>query len=112
MDGGYNYGLEMEYQIQIGSKMFPEYPVRFLNQAFYELKKTLGIASSSFHSIRPTRYQYQNDHFIAAADTEKIIEAGFTDLNKKSGDLMTIRCKPANAVPTGHHFFSATKIYV
>ena len=39
MDGGYNYGLEMEYQIQIGSKMFPEYPVRSINQAFYELKK-------------------------------------------------------------------------
>ena len=78
MNGGYENGYEMEYQIQIGSKMFPEYPVRSINQAFYELKKALGIASSSFHSISPTRYQYQNDHFIAAVDTEKIIEAGFT----------------------------------
>ena len=81
MNGGYNNTLEMEYQIQIGSKMFPEYPVRSINQAFYELKKALGIASSSFHSISPTRYQYQNDHFIAAVDCEKIIEAGFTGLN-------------------------------
>ena len=72
MDGGCNYSLEMEYQIQIGSKMFPEYPVRSINQAFYELKKALGIASSSFHSISPTRYQYQNDHFIIAVDTEKL----------------------------------------
>ena len=77
--------------------MFPEYPVRSLNQAFYELKRTSGIASSSFHSISPTRAQYQNDHFIAAADTEKVLEASFTGLNTKSGDLMTIRCKPANA---------------
>ena len=71
MNGPYENKYEMEYQIQIGSKMFPEYPVRSINQAFYELKKALGIASSSFHSISPTRYQYQNDHFIAAADTEK-----------------------------------------
>ena len=35
MDGGYNYNLEMEYQIQIGNKMFPEYPVRSINQAFF-----------------------------------------------------------------------------
>jgi hypothetical protein len=71
MDGGYDDNKELEYQIQIGSKMFPEYPVRSINQAFYELKKALGIASSSFHSISPTREQYQNEHFIAAADTEK-----------------------------------------
>jgi hypothetical protein len=74
MDGGYSYNLELEYQIQIGSKMFPEYPVRSINQAFYELKKALGIASSSFHSISPTREQYQNDHFICAADTEKLLK--------------------------------------
>ena len=71
MDGSYDYNKELEYQIQIGSNMFPEYPVRSINQAFYELKKALGIASSSFHSISPTREQYQNEHFIAAADTEK-----------------------------------------
>ena len=112
MSGAYNNTLEMEYQIQIGSKMFPEYPVRSINQAFYELKKALGIASSPFHSISPTRYQYQNDHFIAAVDCERIIEASWTGLNTKAGDLMSIRCKPANSVPSGTVFFDATKIYV
>ena len=67
--------------------MFPEYPVRSINQAFYELKKALGIALSSFHSTSPTRYQYQNDHFIAAADTEKIIEARFTSLKQNQETL-------------------------
>ena len=93
MSGAYDNSYEMEYQMQIGSKMFPEYPCRSVNQAFYELKKALCIASSSFHSISPTRYQYQNDHFILAVDTEKIIEAGFTGLNTKAGDLMTIKLK-------------------
>ena len=33
MNGGYSYNLELEYQIQIASKMFPEYPCRSLAQA-------------------------------------------------------------------------------
>ena len=60
----------MEYQFQIGSTCFPDYPVRSINQAFYELKKALGIASSSFHSTSPSKYKYEGDHFIAVAGTE------------------------------------------
>ena len=39
MQGTYSFNQEMEFQVQIGSKMFPEYPCRSLSQAFYELKK-------------------------------------------------------------------------
>ena len=96
---------ELQYQVQIGSKMYPEYPCSSVAQAFYELKKALGIASSSYHSISPTRLQYQHDHFIVGVDTEKVIEAGFTGLNTKQGDLMTIRCKNANSYDTAQPFF-------
>ena len=34
---------EFEFQLQIGSKLFPEYPVRSHNEALYQLKKTLGV---------------------------------------------------------------------
>ena len=108
----YDFDKEIEWQIQIGSKMFPEYTCRSVNQSFYELKKALGIASSTYHSISPTRQQYQDDHFICAVDTEKVIEAGFTGLNTKQGDLMTIRCKPANSPPANQVFFNANKIYI
>ena len=57
MVGPYSYDLEIEFQIQIGSTMFPEYTVRSAAQAFYELKKALGIASSSFHSISQNKSQ-------------------------------------------------------
>ena len=30
---------EMEFQIQIGSKLFPEYPVKSLGEAYYQLRK-------------------------------------------------------------------------
>ena len=35
MQGTYNFNQELEFQVQIGSKMYPEYPCRSLSQAFY-----------------------------------------------------------------------------
>ena len=72
----------------------------------------MEIASSAYHSISPTRGQYLGVHFIAGVDPEKITEAGFTGLNTKQGDLMTIRAKPANAPASSQHFFLAAKIYI
>ena len=109
MNGIYDVTKEVQYQVQIGSKLFPEYPVRSLAQAFFELKKALGIASSSFHSISLTYSQYMNDHFIVGVDTEKILEAGFTGLNTRAGDLMTIRVQGANGALDA---VFATKIYI
>ena len=36
MQGTYNFNNELEFQAQIGSKMYPEYPCRSVSQAFYE----------------------------------------------------------------------------
>jgi hypothetical protein len=94
--GAYNYLHELQWQLQIGSKMFPEYPCSSLSETFYQLKKALGIAGSAFHSLAITAEQYRNDHFIIGVDTEKILEAGFTGLNTRAGDLMIVRIKPAN----------------
>ncbi len=40
---------EFEFQLQIGSKLFPEYPVRSHSEAYYNLKKCLGVQASSVH---------------------------------------------------------------
>ena len=99
--GEYDYNKELQWQLQIGSKMFPEYPCRSMAETFYQLKKALGIHGSAYHSVAITDEQYRNDHFIIGIDTEKILEAGFTGLNTKAGDLMVVRGKGANAnMPT------------
>ena len=51
MLGKYQFNKELEYQVQIGSKMVPEYPCRSLAQASYELNKSLGIHGSAWHSV-------------------------------------------------------------
>jgi hypothetical protein len=78
-------------------------------ETFYQLKKALGIHGSAFHSVAITDEQYRNDHFIIGVDTEKILEAGFTGLNTKAGDLMVVRGKGANANLTTNW---ATQIYI
>ena len=98
--GAYDYAKELQWQLQIGSKMFPEYPARSLAETFYQLKKSLGVHGSAFHSVAISPVQYRNDHFIIGVDTEKILEAGFTGLNTRAGDLMLIRAKGANATMT------------
>ena len=60
-------------------------------------KKSLGTHGSAFHSVAISPIQYRNDHFIIRVDTERILEAGFTGLNTRAGDLVLIRAKGANA---------------
>jgi hypothetical protein len=95
--GDYNKGKEVELHVQIGSKLYPEYPMRSVSETFSQLRKTMGIHQSPFHSLDVTGPQYRSYKFIASVDTEKVLEAGFTGLNTRAGDLMTIKVKPMDS---------------
>ena len=60
----------------------------------------MGIHQSPFHSLDITGPQYRSYKFIASIDTEKVLEAGFTELNTRAGDLMIVKVKPR-----GYHGF-------
>eukprot|EP00972_Heterocapsa_arctica_P033843 4981129-Heterocapsa_arctica.AAC.1 len=70
--------------IQIGSHKFPEYPIKSVSEAFYRLKKTVGKDMHIYDRW------YKTQKYIIGIDTEKISGAGFTGLNTKAGDLLTI----------------------
>jgi len=99
--GSYDSSAELEYQVQIGSKLYPEYPVRSLSEAFCKLKQCVYGADNTFHSISFTARQYEADTFIIGIDTEKVPGAGFTGLNTKSGDLITIKVKAQQVRASG-----------
>lgn len=82
---------EFKFQIQIGSKLYPEYPIQSHSEAFYQLKKTLGVQSSDVHSFDISSRDYRDNKLILAIDTEKMLEAGWTGLNTRSGDLMSVK---------------------
>ena len=89
----YNKGYELEMQVQVGSKLFPEYPLRSLSESYAQLKKAVGILGSNFHSMSVTPTQYRNEHFVAGIDTEKSIGASWTGLSTRAGDLLSVRVK-------------------
>ena len=89
---------EIEFQIQIGSKLYPEYPIRSVQEAFTQLTKCLGINNSAFHGVDIIAQEYRSHKFIIGIDTEKILEAGFTGINTKAGDLMVIKVKQASGI--------------
>ena len=88
---------EFEFQFQIGSKIYPEYPIRSHNESFYQLKKTLGVQASSVHNFDITAAEYRDFKFILGTDCEKVLDAGFTGINTRAGDLMSVSLKYASA---------------
>ena len=84
---------EFEFQLQIGSKLFPEYPIRSHNEAYYQLKKTLGVQASAVHNFDISPLEYRDNKFILGTDCEKVLDAGFTGINTRAGDLMSVKFK-------------------
>jgi hypothetical protein len=82
---------EFKFQLQIGSKLYPEYPIVSHSESYSQLKKTLGVQSSEFHSFDINAREYRDNKFVLAIDTEKMLEAGYTGLNTRSGDLMSVK---------------------
>ena len=89
----YTTGLELEAQLQVGSKLFPTYPIRSLQEAFYQLRKCMGTESSNFHSMDISSREYRKHKFVLAFDTEKMLGSAFSGLNIKTGSLMTLKMK-------------------
>jgi len=92
---GANFVYDSAYEIdscyiQIGSKLFPEYPVRSHAEAFYQLTKALGIQASDLHNLDISPVQYHTHKFIMGIDLEKVLEAKGTGFNTKAGDLLTV----------------------
>ena len=101
-NGPYNPDYEINsIQMQLGSKMFPEYPMASAQECFYQLRKCMGVENSNFHSLDITPYEYTNHKFVIAFDCEKNLGSAFTGINTKAGSLLTVKLKTASTLPTG-----------
>ena len=108
-NNAYDPALELELQLQLGSKLTPEYPMRSQAEIFYQLRKCLGVVASPIHGFTITPGDYRQYKFIAGLDQEKLLDSAFTGQNTRSGELLTIRCKGANAATIAN---PPTKIYI
>jgi hypothetical protein len=96
----YNSDYELEWQIQIGGKFYPNYPVRSLAEAFANYLKALNYPDYYQHSTVIDPISWRSTKFFIAYDFEKLRDASFTGIDTSSGDLMIIRVRAAPNVST------------
>ena len=87
----YRFVDEHQVWLQIGSQQIPEYPINSVAEAYYQLKKAVG---KSFHIFG--RW-FRCRRYIIGLDCEKISGAGFTGINTKAGDLLTVNFRHCDA---------------
>ena len=82
---------EVEWQMQLGNKLYPETPVRSHSESFYQLRKCLGVQSSALNSFNIDGQSYRRRRFVIAMDTEAVLQASFSGKNTRAGDLLNIK---------------------
>jgi len=98
VDSAYIGDKELEFQIQLGGKLYPEYPCRSISEAFSILKQTLNLPDYSLHSVGIDFDQYTSNKFIFAMSFEKMPQASWSGTNTMKGQILLIKL---NAVNTG-----------
>ena len=83
-------------QVQNGSKLIPDYPIRSTAEAFYFLRKAVNTNlafPNHIHSLDIYGKEYYDNKFIMCFDCEKINGkiASFTGMNVKNGDQITLK---------------------
>jgi hypothetical protein len=90
-DALYNPDKELEFQIQLGGKLYPEYQVKSISEAFCILKQTLNLPDWGLHSVGIDYRQYTSNKFIFAMSFEKMPEASWSGTNTKTGQILLIK---------------------
>ena len=88
-----------EFQMQIGSKLYPELPINSNASAFSQLRKAIGIHNSPSHSMNISRSTYMVTKYIIGIDTEKVLSASYTGADLRHNDLIVLKY---NKMRTGH----------
>ena len=96
-EGIYDKDKDLEFQIQLGSKLYPEYPCNSITQCFYHIRKALNLPMFHQHSMNINFKQYRDRQFIFAFSFEKVPDSSYTGINTRAGQQMLLRVKPAGA---------------
>ena len=78
-------------KLQLGSKLFPEYPCKSITQAFYYLRKALNLPLCHQHHLSVEFNPYKTDKCIFAMNMEKVPDSSYTGINTKAGQQCLIR---------------------
>ena len=97
----YDPDKELQFQLQLGSKLIPEYPAQSLSECFYHLMKSLNLPEHHQHSIGIQLKHYRQDKFIVGFSFEKIPDAEWSGINTKAGQILMVTVKALNPANLG-----------
>ena len=97
----FNPDGEFELHMPIGSKLFPQYPIRSHTESYDQLSNTSGHLSSSGGNISISPDDCISTHFVIGIGTGNVLEARYTGLNTHAGDLLTVEFKYAKPAARG-----------
>ena len=92
----YNPDKEIQLYMQLGSKLYPEYPCNNISECFYRLKEALNLPEYHQHAISTKFKNYIDNKFIFAVSFEKIPDAEWSGINTKAGQILMVNCKALN----------------
>ena len=81
--------IKTEFQIQLGSKLMPEYPCKSITGAFYHLRKALILPMFHQHSMAFNLKQYRDRQFVFGLSMEKVPDSSYTEIDTALGNYYT-----------------------
>ena len=91
--GFQDFTRNLSWQMQVGSKKFPEFECQSLSEAFYFLRRTIHYHNVEQNSLNISYKQYRENKFIIGVSFEKMADVNFTSINTKMGSLLTFKIK-------------------
>ena len=85
----------MNFRFNCG-KLYPEYPVKSISEAFCILKQTLNLPDWGLHIVGIDYHQYTSNKFIFGMSFEKMPEASWSGTNTKTGQILLIKLASVN----------------
>ena len=92
----YNPDKEIQIYLQLGSKLYPEYPCNNLSECFYRLKEAMNLPEYHQHSISIKFKNYISNKFIFCVSFEKVPDAEWSGASTKAGQVLMVNCKAMN----------------
>ena len=86
----------LSWQIQIGSKKYPEFECQSLAETMYFLRRAIHYLNPDQDALSFSYKQYRHDKFVIGMSYEKMQDINFSGVNTKMGSLLTFKLKGTN----------------
>lgn len=97
----YDANYELEFQLQVGGKSFPQMPINNVAESWAKLRS--AVAAYGKHPLSIKSREYHSTKFVQGLDLEKLSGVGYTGLSTKNGEMITVKVKAVNTTTLNAH---------